>query len=87
MILNTYEERIKFISKLAQRQKFIKKMKAKVINSYQLEENQKQKPLKNLTEIYDNQDHEIYHKDEKEYAKKYYGETFYHTTKFDNQWD
>ena len=30
---------------------------------------------------------DFYYTDASKYAKKYYGETFYETTRFDNEWD
>ena len=30
---------------------------------------------------------DFYYTDASKYAKKYYGETFYETTRFDNDWD
>jgi len=77
----TYDERIALIKEIAERKKKMAKLRKKssrVLKSVQ--------PKKKEIEI--PKESNIYQwTDASKYAKQYYGETFYETTRYDNDWD
>lgn len=80
-VATTYDERIALIKEIAERKKKMTKLRKKssrVLKSVQ--------PKKKDIEI--PKESNIYQwTDASKYAKKYYGETFYETTRYDNDWD
>lgn len=77
----TYDERIALIKEIAERKKKMAKLRkrsSRVLKSVQ--------PKKKEIEI--PKESNIYQwTDASKYAKQYYGETFYETTRYDNDWD
>ena len=55
------------------------------VNTVDEVEKPKRKPTQNLTEKYDGQS-ELHWTDASKYAKEFYGERHYQTTRFDNDW-
>ena len=80
-VATTYDERIALIKEIAERKKKMTKLRKKssrVLKSVQ--------PKKKEIEI--PKESNIYQwTDASKYAKQYYGETFYETTRYDNDWD
>jgi mRNA degradation ribonuclease J1/J2 len=80
-VATTYEDRLALIKTIAERRKrmaMVRKQSAKVMATV--------KPKK--AEIDIPEESNIYAwTDASRYAKEYYGDTLYHTTKFDNDWD
>jgi hypothetical protein len=80
-VATTYEDRLALIKTVAERRKrmaMVRKQSAKVMTTV--------KPKKVEIEI--PKESNIYAwTDASRYAKEYYGDTLYHTTKFDNDWD
>jgi hypothetical protein len=63
----------------------IKAKAARVVSWVDEVEKPKRKPTQNLTEKYDGQS-ELHWTDASKYAKEFYGERHYQTTRFDNDW-
>ena len=63
----------------------IKAKAARVVSWVDEVEKPKRKPTQNLTEKYDGQS-ELHRTDASKYAKEFYGERHYQTTRFDNDW-
>lgn len=80
-VATTHEDRMALIRKIAERRKRMAKVRqqsAKVIKSVQ--------PKKKEIEI--PKESNIYAwTDASKYAKEYYGEAYYQTTRYDNDWD
>jgi len=80
-VATTYEDRMALIKKIAERRKRMSKVcqqSAKVIKSVQ--------PKKKEIEI--PKESNIYAwTDASKYAKEYYGDVMYQTTRYDNDWD
>jgi hypothetical protein len=80
-VATTYDERIALIKEIAERKKKMTKLRKKssrVLKSVQ--------PKKKEIEI--PKESNIYQwTDASKYAKQYYGDTFYETTRYDNDWD
>lgn len=77
-------DRLALIKKVAKRRDTMAKVKAK---SARVIDTVKPQPRK-MPEIDIPRESNIYrYTDESKYAAQYYGETMYHTTKFDNDWD
>jgi len=80
-VATTYDERIALIKEIAERKNKMAKLRKKssrVLKSV--------KPKKKDIEI--PKESNIYQwTDAPKYAKQYYGETFYETTRYDNDWD
>jgi len=82
-VATTYEDRMALIKKIDQRRKKMAKVKAKTQKTYEMV-NYKTGPKK----IEIPKESNMYHwTDASKYAKEYYGETMYETTRFDNDWD
>ena len=83
-VATTYEDRLALIKKIAERRKTmskVRKQSAKVIKSVQ------PKPAKKK-EIEIPKESNIYAwTDAPKYAKEYYGDVMYQTTRYDNDWD
>lgn len=79
----TYEERIALIRKIASRKKKLEKVKTKTRS---ITKTLPKVQRKSTTEKYDNDNINAY-TDASKYAKQYYGEVFYETTRYDNEWD
>lgn len=79
-IANTYDERMNLIKKIDQRRKKLASVKKRT---------RKVRPPKvdrSFMEV--PKESNMYQwTDASKYAKEYYGETLYHTTRFDNDWD
>ncbi len=77
----TYDDRISLIKEIADRKKKMAKIRKKsssVLKSVQSKKKDIQIPKES----------NIYQwTDASKYAKEYYGETLYYTTKYDNDWD
>ena len=77
----TYDDRISLIKEIAERKKKmakIRKKSSRVLKSVQPKKKEIQIPKES----------NIYQwTDASKYAKEYYGETLYYTTKYDNDWD
>lgn len=77
----TYDDRISLIKEIADRKKKMAKIRKKsssVLKSVQPKKKDIQIPKES----------NIYQwTDASKYAKEYYGETLYYTTKYDNDWD
>ena len=77
----TYDDRISLIKEIAERKKKmakIRKKSSRVLKSVQPKKEEIQIPKES----------NIYQwTDASKYAKEYYGETLYYTTKYDNDWD
>lgn len=80
-VATTYDERIALIKEIAERKNKMAKLRKKssrVLKSV--------KPKKKDIEI--PKESNIYQwTDASKYAKQYYGDTFYETTRYDNDWD
>lgn len=63
----------------------IKAKASRVVSWVDEVEKPKRKPTQNLTEKYDGQS-ELHWTDASKYAKEFYGERHYQTTRFDNDW-
>ena len=87
VMLTTYEERIAYIKSIAERQARMRKLKEKARFAMRWAEEEERPRRKNLTAQYDSGESEIHYTDASKYAKQYYGDVAYHTTKFDNDWD
>lgn len=78
-------DRLALIKKIAKRRDTMSKVKtktAKVIDYVEPRQSRK------MPEIEVPRESNIYaYTDASKYAAKYYGDTMYHTTKFDNDWD
>jgi len=85
-VAKTYDERMALIKKIAERRKTmskVRKQSAKVVDTVA----RVSKPAK-VKEIEIPKESNMYAwTDASKYAAEYYGETLYHTTKFDNDWD
>ena len=80
-IATTYDERMALIKKIAQRKTKLEKVKRKTRSI-------KLKKSKNLKDMPLPKESNIYHyTDASRYAKEYYGETMYETTRYDSDWD
>lgn len=82
-IATTYEERMALIKQIAERKNKMKRIKA-----------QSKTVLKKAPKVKrgfmdvpeDTSKNPNYYTDASKYAKQYYGETFYQTTRYDNDW-
>lgn len=81
----TYEDRIALIKEIAERKK--KMASVKVKSKSVMERKPKVKRSFLAVPNDDTSKNPNYYTDEAKYAKEYYGETFYQTTRFDNEWD
>lgn len=80
----TYDDRISLIKEIAERKKKMAKIRKK--SSRVLKSVQSVQPKKKEIQI--PKESNIYQwTDASKYAKEYYGETLYYTTKYDNDWD
>lgn len=81
-VATTREDRLALIKKIAERRRGmakVRKQSAKVMKAVQ---------PKKKAEIEVPKESNMYAwTDASRYAKEYYGDTLYHTTKFDNDWD
>jgi hypothetical protein len=68
------KEHNNFVKKEAKKQEAFMKKQARQARARRTENS----PLRN---------EDFYYTDASKYAKKYYGETFHETTRFDNDWD
>jgi hypothetical protein len=68
------KEHSNFVKKEAKKQEAFMKKQARQARARRTENS----PLRN---------EDFYYTDASKYAKKYYGETFHETTRFDNDWD
>ena len=86
-VATTYKERIALIKRIAERKKTLAKVKVKsrsVFNTMDQFENTEKREVKAIKE---DKSHNINHwTDAPKYAKQYYGEVYYETTKHDNDW-
>jgi hypothetical protein len=80
----TQSERLALIKKIAERRNKMAKIKAKSSKVYETI-NYKTGPKK--IEIPKDNDNIYAYTDASKYAKEYYGEVMYETTKYDNDWD
>jgi len=81
-------DRLALIKQIAARKQRIAKIVAKGKNVQRYADEEYTAPKRvNLTEKYDGGDSEIHYTDASKYAKEYYGEVAYQTTRFDNDWD
>ena len=80
-------DRLAIIKQIAERKQRMAKIvaKGKNVQSYVDEEYTAPKRV-NLTEKYDGGDSELHYTDASKYAKEYYGDVAYQTTRFDNDW-
>lgn len=81
----TYEDRIALIKEIAERKKKMAKIKAKSKTTVRRAPKVKRSFMDVPNE--DASKNPNYYTDASKYAKEYYGETFYETTRFDNDWD
>lgn len=80
-VATTYEDRLALIKTIAERRKrmaMVRQQSAKVMKAV--------KPKKVEIDIPEESNMYAW-TDASRYAKEYYGDTLYHTTKFDNDWD
>ncbi len=83
-VATTYEDRMALIKKIAERRKRMSKVRqqsAKVIKAVQ------PKPTKKKEIEIPKESNMYAYTDASKYAKEYYGETYYQTTRYDNDWD
>jgi len=80
-VATTYDERIALIKEIAERKKKMTKLRKKssrVLKSVKTKKKDIEIPKES----------NIYQwSDASKYAKQYYGDTFYETTRYDNDWD
>lgn len=77
----TYEDRIALIRKIAQRKKKLERVKTQTRSiSKNLPKPERKKQIESNDNI-------NAYTDASKYAKQYYGEVFYETTRYDNEWD
>lgn len=77
----TYDDRIALIKEIAERKKKMAKVRKKsAVAMKAVQPKKKEIEIPKETNIYQ-------WTDAPKYAKEYYGETLYHTTRFDNDWD
>jgi len=80
-VATTYDERIALIKEIAERKKKMTKLRKKssrVLKSVKTKKKDIEIPKES----------NIYQwTDASKYAKQYYGDTFYETTRYDNDWD
>jgi len=79
----TYDDRISLIKEIAERKKKmakIRKKSSRALKSVQPKNKNKDIQIPKESNIYQ-------WTDASKYAKEYYGETLYYTTKYDNDWD
>jgi hypothetical protein len=81
----TYEDRIALIKEIAERKKKMAKIKAKSKTVVRRAPKVKRSFMDVPNE--DASKNPNYYTDASKYAKEYYGETFYQTTRYDNDWD
>ena len=79
-IATTYDERIALIKKIDQRRKKLSAVKAKTRKVRAPKVDRSFMDIPKESNIYQ-------WTDASKYAKEYYGETMYETTRFDNDWD
>lgn len=80
-------DRLALIKKIANRRNKMAKIKANSARTMQNVKDTNIKPKRKSVEV-PKETHNIYQwTDASKYAAEYYGETLYHTTKFDNDWD
>lgn len=82
-IARTYDERIALIKEVAERRKKMTAIKSK---SQLLKNTVSKKTTRSFMDV--PKETNIYaYTDAPKYAKEYYGETMYQTTRYDNDWD
>ena len=80
---NTYDERMALIKQIAERRKKMAEVKKKT-RTVRVKAPKVKRSFMDIPEEKQN----IYQwTDESKYAAKYYGETMYQTTRYDNDWD
>jgi hypothetical protein len=79
-IATTYDDRIALIKKIAERKKKLATVKAKTRKVRAPKVDRSFMDIPKESNIYQ-------WTDASKYAKEYYGETMYETTRFDNDWD
>lgn len=85
-IATTYDERISLIKQIAERRKAERKAKLNKIRVTSRKTISAIKPKKNEIQIPKESNMYAY-TDASKYAKEYYGETLFETTRYDNDWD
>lgn len=75
----THEDRIALIKEIAERRKKMQALRAR--------KTVVKKAKREFMQIPKDDENVYAWTDAPKYAKEYYGETMYHTTKFDNDWD
>jgi len=80
-------DRLAIIKQIAERKQRMAKIvaKGKNVQNYVDEEYTAPKRV-NLTKKYDGGDSDLHYTDASKYAKEYYGDVAYQTTRFDNDW-
>ena len=79
-IATTYDERMALIKKVAERRKKLAAVKKKTRKVRAPKADRSFMEIPKESNMYQ-------WTDASKYAKEYYGETMYHTTRFDNDWD
>lgn len=79
----TYEERMALIKQIAERKNKMKRIKAQSKTVFR-KAPKVQRKMMDVPE--DTSKNPNYYTDASKYAKQYYGETFYQTTRYDNDW-
>lgn len=85
-VAKTYDERMALIKQIAERRKSERTAKLSKIRVKSRKTISAIKPKKASIDI-PVESNMYQYTDASKYAKEYYGETLYHTTKFDNDWD
>jgi len=82
-------DRIALIKEIAERKKKLSRIKAKskgTLAKVKLDSVPRKKPKNTINALDDTSQNPNYYTDSSKYAKQYYGETMYETTRFDNDW-
>jgi len=89
-VANTYDERMALIKQIAEAKKHEKARKqrmAKVRAQSSIVKQKAKKVKRDFMQVPKEGDNMYAWTDASKYAKEYYGETLYETTRFDNDWD
>lgn len=86
MIATTQSERLSLIKKIAERRAKMTRIKTKSDETLRKARRTTKRGFMSVPGE-DTSKNPNYYTDDRSYAKEYYGETFYETTRYDNEWD
>ena len=83
VVVSTYEDRLALIRKIALRKKKLEEVKAQTRSFSKT----LAKPSRKAQTLPDDNKNINAYTDASKYAKQYYGETYFETTRYDNDWN